>query len=123
MADRHVDSVVVDNDGMFSGNASAVAVMATARRLPSAGEAEFPKRYGRNFVEMLRRSAYSSTRLLKVPNQAISLSSVQPGGWFAALRESAVDKTFRRGQPLADDCGAARIQPCGWPRELWHQPS
>ena len=70
MAQRHVQAVVVDSDGMLNANAAAVVALALQHAIPASGDTEFPKAagltgYGPNFIEMFRRAAYFIDKIAK----------------------------------------------------------
>src|SRR5262245_58231471 len=70
MTDRQVGAVVFHEDPMLNANASALAVLAAVKRLPSCGFPEFARTggllaYGINFPEMEYRAAAFVDKILK----------------------------------------------------------
>ena len=70
MARRHVDAVVIEEDGMFIDNTGAIADLATKRRLPSTGLKELAEAgglmgYGVNRLELFHRAAVFVDKILK----------------------------------------------------------
>jgi putative ABC transport system substrate-binding protein len=70
LAKRRVEALIVDTDTLFVANGNAIASMATKRRLPSVGSAEFAEAggmmgYGPNLLELFRRVGYFTDRILR----------------------------------------------------------
>ena len=67
---ERIDAVMVTQDTLFLSNATQLAKLAAAKRLPAAGYTEFADAggligYGTNDAEMHRRAAYFIDRILK----------------------------------------------------------
>jgi putative ABC transport system substrate-binding protein len=67
---ERIDAVMVTQDTLFLANATQLAKLAAAKRLPAAGYTEFADAggligYGTNDAEMHRRAAYFIDRILK----------------------------------------------------------
>jgi putative ABC transport system substrate-binding protein len=70
MAKRHIDAVVVTEDGEFAASFGAIATLAAANRLPSIGAQEYAQAggligYGVNLLDLYRRAAYFVDKILK----------------------------------------------------------
>src|SRR6516164_1570249 len=70
MADSKIDALIVHDDQVLIGNASAIATLAVQQKLPSCGFLEYAaagglSAYGVNFVELCRRAAYFVDKILK----------------------------------------------------------
>ncbi|HEX9466251.1 MAG TPA: ABC transporter substrate-binding protein [Alphaproteobacteria bacterium] len=70
MAKSPIEAVMVQTDALFRGNLSAIASLAAARHLPSAGDPGFARAggligYGPDFLEMFRRAAYFIDKIAK----------------------------------------------------------
>jgi putative tryptophan/tyrosine transport system substrate-binding protein len=70
MANQQIDALVIHEDTMLNANASALAVFAAVRRLPSCGFPEFVRSggllaYGINFAHMDYRAAAFVDKILK----------------------------------------------------------
>jgi putative ABC transport system substrate-binding protein len=70
MADTKIDALVVHDDQVIIGNATAIATFAEKQKLPSCGFLEYAaagglSAYGVNFVELCRRAAYFVDKILK----------------------------------------------------------
>jgi putative ABC transport system substrate-binding protein len=70
MIKKDADAVVIDGDGMLTGNAKAIADIAAKQRLPAVGEAPFANAggligYGPDYPAMFRRAASYVDKILK----------------------------------------------------------
>ena len=70
MAESHVDSVVVTEDGEFAPSFRTIAALALQKGLPSIGAKEYGEAggligYGANILGLYRRAAYFVDRILK----------------------------------------------------------
>src|SRR5262245_20410875 len=75
MTDRQVGAIVLHEDPMLTANATALAVLAAVKRLPSCGFPEFGRAggllaYGINFPDMEYRAAAFVNKILKGANPA-----------------------------------------------------
>jgi putative ABC transport system substrate-binding protein len=70
MARRHVDAVVITEDGEFAASFGAIATLAAANKLASIGAQEYAQAggligYGVNLLSLYRRAAYFIDKILK----------------------------------------------------------
>jgi len=70
MVKRRITAVIVQTDTLFISNSKVVADLATKQRLPSAGFREYAEAggvigYGANLIEMFRRAAELTNKILK----------------------------------------------------------
>jgi ABC-type uncharacterized transport system substrate-binding protein len=70
MAKKRVDAMVTGDDGLILSNAKRIADLAAKHRIPSAGSKALAEAggmigYGVNFLELWRRAAYFTDRILK----------------------------------------------------------